>query len=105
MKDTISTLTATLNITLYVDPCKYAVITAAIANMQLFIDERTLMTSILTMTYDFSNWYTCTLVASLTPAAAYIQLSQDFKTISLDPSLVALPAELGTHAFTLTIAT
>ena len=41
----------------------------------------------------------CAITATLTPAAAYISLSGDFTTISIDESLIANPADLGTNAF------
>ena len=43
------------------------------------------------------------MVATLTPAAAYISLSTDFQTISVNKANVVLPTDIGTHPFTITI--
>ena len=45
----------------------------------------------------------CPIIATLTPSAAYINLAPDFKTISVNASLMVLPTDLGTHPFTLTV--
>ena len=45
----------------------------------------------------------CAITATLTPAAAYISLSADFKTISVNEALAISPTNLGTNYFTLTV--
>ena len=45
----------------------------------------------------------CAITATLTPAAAYINLSADFKTILVNEALAISPTNLGTHSFTLTV--
>ena len=45
----------------------------------------------------------CPITAFLTPAAAYISLSADFKTISVNEALAITPADLGSNTFTLTV--
>ena len=45
----------------------------------------------------------CPITATLTPSAAYISLSGDFTTISVDESLLYSPTDLGTHPFVLTV--
>ena len=45
----------------------------------------------------------CPITATLTPAAAFISLSADFKTISVNEALAITPADLGSNTFTLTV--
>ena len=45
----------------------------------------------------------CPITATLTPAAAYISLSGDYQTISVNASLIITPTHYGTHPFTLTV--
>jgi hypothetical protein len=39
----------------------------------------------------------CPITAILTPAAAYISLSANFSTISVYPSYIVQPTDIGTH--------
>lgn len=43
------------------------------------------------------------MVATITPAAAYIRLSADLQTIEFIEDKVALPTDIGTHTFTMTV--
>ncbi len=45
----------------------------------------------------------CPIIATLTPLVAYISLSADYSTISVDTSVVMQPTDYGTHLFTLTV--
>ena len=45
----------------------------------------------------------CPITATLTPAAAFISLSADLKTISVNEALAITPTDLGTKTFTLTV--
>jgi hypothetical protein len=45
----------------------------------------------------------CPITAILTPASAYISLSADYKTISVNEALAITPTDLGTKGFTLTV--
>lgn len=43
------------------------------------------------------------MAAILTPAAAYISLSADYKTITVIKNNIVLPTDLGVHPFSVTI--
>ena len=45
----------------------------------------------------------CPITAILTPAAAFISLSPDFKTIFVDASKIVDPSDIKTHLFRLTV--
>ena len=45
----------------------------------------------------------CPITATLTPSAAYISLSANFATISVNKSLIVLPTNIGTFTYTLTV--
>lgn len=45
----------------------------------------------------------CPIHATLTPSKAYISLSADFKTVSVDPALISKPSEIVKQTFTLTV--
>ena len=45
----------------------------------------------------------CNMAAVLTPAANYISLSADFRTITVDKANIVLPTDLGTHLFSIAI--
>ncbi len=45
----------------------------------------------------------CPVHATLTPLKAYISLSADFKTISIDPALINKPSEIVQQTFMLTV--
>ena len=68
------------------------------------------MTGTITQTFSLTTDVTqsypsviCNMAATLTPAAAYISLSTDFQTISVNKANVVLPSDIGTHPFTITI--
>ena len=45
----------------------------------------------------------CPITANLSPSAAYISLSTDFTTITVNPALLVMPTDSGSHIFTLTV--
>lgn len=45
----------------------------------------------------------CPITATLTPSAAWITLSADFKTITVIPTMLVVHSDAGTHLFTLTV--
>ena len=45
----------------------------------------------------------CPITAILSPFAAYISLSTDFTTITVNPALLVMPTDSGSHIFTLTV--
>ena len=45
----------------------------------------------------------CPITATLSPSAAYISLSADFTTITVNPALLVMPTDSGSHIFTLTV--
>ena len=45
----------------------------------------------------------CPITVTLTPQAAYISISADFSTISVDASQIVQPADYGAHSIKLTV--
>ena len=45
----------------------------------------------------------CPITAVLTPTAVFISLSADYKTISVDATQIAKPADYGTYSYVLTV--
>ena len=80
--------------------------TTALVNMNLSIPSSLISTQTVAIKTDVELVYpliACPIIATLTPSAAYINLAPDFKTISVNASLMVLPTDLGTHPFTLTV--
>lgn len=98
--------TVTLTI---VDPCQLSTIKTIPA---VLADFFVVMPSALTQTqkYQISTDYelfpypvVCVETATLTPAAAFVGLSPDFETITVDETQIVLPTDVGTHLFTVKI--
>ena len=59
--------------------------------------------TILTDVQNLHPTIVCPITAILTPSAAFISLSGDYKTISVIAGSIVLPTDIGTNQFVLTV--
>ena len=91
------------------DPCSRAVFQtnpAPLADMTVTMPSAATSTQAVSIKTDVQNSYpaiVCGISGALTPAAAYISLSGDSSTISVNAANISLPTDIGTHTFTLTV--
>ena len=92
------------------DPCKTALILtipATLSAMTVIVPAAGTDVQTYTITTDVTQAYptiTCDHNVVLTPAAAYISLSPNEETITINKSAIVLPTDIGpTHSFSITI--
>jgi hypothetical protein len=107
---TVDNNTKTVNFTVVIkDPCSSAVFQdypAPLIDMKISIPSDEIATQnikILTDVQIASTTIICPITATLTPSKAYISLSADFKTLSVQASYILKPTDYGTQSFTLNV--
>ena len=91
------------------NPCSAAVFQttpAPLVNMSVTMLSLAIFPQTVTIKTDVENNnpnIVCSIIVTLSPAAAFISLSGDYKIIALNAALIALPSDIGTHTFVLTV--